>query len=205
MPRLLRRAVAPISVLSVALLALAGCTGSTDPGPKATRTHSSQATAAAPTPDLQEFYSQQVSWAPCSEADECATVTVPLDYADPTGPTVDLAIARILAQGDAVGSILVNPGGPGASAIDFLSSAPYLFSAELLDEYDIVAFDPRGVSRTTSMSRAAVTVSTCASASPVFFAHAAPKAPHAAVCWATPSSVDRSKSAAIRVSIAGPS
>ena len=152
MPRLLRRAVAPIAVLSVALVVLAGCTGSTDPGPKATRTHSSPSTVAAPTPELQEFYTQQVDWKACSEADQCATVTVPLDYADPTGPTVDLAIARILAQGDAVGSILVNPGGPGASAIDFLSSAPYLFSAELLDEYDIVAFDPRGVSRTTPVT-----------------------------------------------------
>lgn len=152
MSRLRRRGV-PAVVASVVLVALAACTpGNPDKPAHSHGTSSPTATQTAPTTDLQSFYSQQVDWGGCSDsaADQCATVKVPLDYDDPSGETIDLAVARYLAgDDDPVGSILVNPGGPGASAIDFLDSMPYIASPEVADEYDLVAFDPRGTTRTT--------------------------------------------------------
>jgi len=100
----------------------------------------------------ERFYGQQVAWEPCAEADECAQVEVPLDWADPAGESVEIAVARVRADDEAVGSILVNPGGPGSSAIDFLASARLIVSPEVRDEYDLVAFDPRGVARSTPVT-----------------------------------------------------
>lgn len=104
----------------------------------------------------EKFYTQAVDWSSCdkgTDADQCATIDVPLDWADPAGDTVQLAVARDAATGDdPVGSILVNPGGPGASAIDFLSTVDTIMSAEVRDEYDLVAFDPRGVDRSAPVT-----------------------------------------------------
>ena len=79
---------------------------------------------------------------------ECATLTVPVDHAEPDGPTIDLAVARLAATGDdeeRVGSLIVNPGGPGGSGLEFLASSGLAFSSDLRDHFDIVSFDPRGV------------------------------------------------------------
>jgi pimeloyl-ACP methyl ester carboxylesterase len=70
---------------------------------------------------------------------------VPLDYAAPSGETLRLALKRLRASGMRTGSLLINPGGPGASAIDFLNSFATRASAALRERFDIVAFDPRGV------------------------------------------------------------
>jgi pimeloyl-ACP methyl ester carboxylesterase len=78
---------------------------------------------------------------------QCATMTVPLDYADPTGRTIAIAIARLPAlNAPARGSIVVNPGGPGESGIDFLNEAASRFNS-LRASYNIVSFDPRGSGR----------------------------------------------------------
>ena len=64
-------------------------------------------------------------WAACGDGFECTTATVPLDYDHPDSRTVHVAVTRLPASGPSVqriGSLLVNPGGPGASAIDFLPS-----------------------------------------------------------------------------------
>lgn len=145
------------SALLVVGLVLAGCTPAptkhrTSPTGNASRSVSAPAT---PVPaDLTRFYSQTVQWKGCSgvaapqgETAQCGTVTVPLDWAQPAGQTIDLAVARLKAKGsDTVGSILVNPGGPGASAVDFLETAGTVVSAEVRDEYDLVAFDPAACS-----------------------------------------------------------
>jgi pimeloyl-ACP methyl ester carboxylesterase len=82
-----------------------------------------------------------------AEGLQCATMTVPLDYADPDGPTIAIAVARLPAlNGSARGSIVVNPGGPGEPGVDFLNEAATEFSS-LRSAYNIVSFDPRGTGR----------------------------------------------------------
>ncbi|MFL6004081.1 MAG: alpha/beta hydrolase [Nocardioides sp.] len=98
-----------------------------------------------PAPELARFYSQQLEWSPC-ESSECATLEVPLDYDDPDGRTIDLALLRVPATGDhRVGSLVVNPGGPGQSGTDFAAQADLAFGDAVLESFDIVGFDPRGV------------------------------------------------------------
>jgi pimeloyl-ACP methyl ester carboxylesterase len=78
---------------------------------------------------------------------QCSTMTVPVDYAEPSGPTIAIAVARLPAVArHSIGSIIVNPGGPGESGIDYLEAAASQFAA-LRASYDIVSFDPRGTGR----------------------------------------------------------
>ena len=76
---------------------------------------------------------------------ECGTVTVPLDHSDPDGPKIDLEVARVTAANpeERIGVLLTNPGGPGASGVDFALAEP--FPQEVLDRFDIIGWDPRGV------------------------------------------------------------
>ena len=98
-----------------------------------------------PVPALASFYEQSVDWSACGD-DECATLTVPLDYDDPAGPTVGIHLDRRPAddQDSKVGSLLVNPGGPGEPGSDLASNASGYFRPALLRHFDIVGFDPRG-------------------------------------------------------------
>ncbi len=101
--------------------------------------------------DLLPFYAQDVVWSDCGDGFECTTVEVPLAYADPTGERIDLALKRRPA-GDAagrLGSLVINPGGPGGSGLSLVESAGAIFSPEVLDAYDVVGFDPRGVGEST--------------------------------------------------------
>jgi pimeloyl-ACP methyl ester carboxylesterase len=94
----------------------------------------------------------QLRWQPCHEdagaGFECATARVPLDYGRPHGRKISLALARIpAADPDArIGSLFLNPGGPGGSGVRFLLDVgPLLFTDEVRSRFDLVAFDPRGV------------------------------------------------------------
>ena len=97
--------------------------------------------AALPAPDaaLARFYAQQLAWSNCGGRD-CAVLTVPLDYAHPDGQTLTLSVLRRRASETRVGTIVVNPGGPGVSA----TVAGDWFDTTGLDAYDIVGWDPRG-------------------------------------------------------------
>ncbi|GID26047.1 alpha/beta hydrolase [Paractinoplanes brasiliensis] len=94
---------------------------------------------AVPTPKLD--------WYKCYEIAECATVQLPLDYRKPQGPSTEIAVLRVKARNQAqrVGSLFVNPGGPGGSSTQFALAAPDFLSAALVDRFDIVGVDPRGV------------------------------------------------------------
>ncbi|MGP4010568.1 alpha/beta hydrolase [Streptomyces sp. 4N124] len=105
-------------------------------------------------PSAQAPSPGRIAWEPCESPSgqgtfECATVKVPVDWKRPYGATIDLALARHLATDPErrIGSLLINPGGPGGSGVDFAFSAPDSFSPELLARFDIVGFDPRGVGR----------------------------------------------------------
>ncbi|GAB2893324.1 alpha/beta hydrolase [Streptomyces deserti] len=107
-------------------------------------------------PDLTRFYRQKVRWSACEGADmpkdlQCGKVTVPLDYARPEQGTLDLALARYRATGTSRGSVLLNFGGPGGSGVSGLAIGGEDFMG-LTDGYDVVAFDPRGVGRSSPVS-----------------------------------------------------
>ncbi|MGW1072432.1 alpha/beta hydrolase [Streptomyces sp. NPDC002537] len=99
---------------------------------------------------LRRYYDQKLSWRPCAAAGfECATLTVPLDYDRPReGGDIKLAVSRKKAPGSGrhLGSLMVNPGGPGGSAIGYLQQyAGVGYPAAVRARYDMVAMDPRGV------------------------------------------------------------
>jgi len=135
-----------VAGLLVAVLALVGCTGgdhSVAPSPIPTPTTS----AASPSAGLDRFYAQSITWKKCDEG-SCGTIEVPLDYANPTGATIDLAVAREASTGkNPLGSLVMNPGGPGVSGVDFLKDIVSVIPKKVRAAYDLVSFDPRGVQR----------------------------------------------------------
>jgi pimeloyl-ACP methyl ester carboxylesterase len=93
-----------------------------------------------------------LNWADCGAPFECATLSVPVDYANPAAKQISLALIRLPAsdQANRIGSLVTNPGGPGGSGIEFVrNSAEGLFSVDLRARFDIVGFDPRGVGAST--------------------------------------------------------
>ncbi len=102
-----------------------------------------------PAAALTELYSQRIDWSPCTtNADhDCGTLAVPIDYADPEGETFELALLRVPATGRRVGSMVVNPGGPGAPGTSYAAAGGRVFREPLLQSFDLVGFDPRGTGR----------------------------------------------------------
>lgn len=149
---------------AASLLLLTACVPSAgdDGGSRATgATATSQSAASAgqgaagsgkampkPPAGLGDFYTQDLDWTSCGTSFECSEVSVPLDYAHPDKDSIKLSVIRLEAGGDRQGSLLINPGGPGGSGVDMVKDAGTLmFSPALRKGYDLVGFDPRGVSR----------------------------------------------------------
>jgi pimeloyl-ACP methyl ester carboxylesterase len=103
----------------------------------------------APKVGLRRYYTQDVDWSRCRVNLQCGEIRVPLDYEKPAGRTITLSLLKVPAANarQRVGSLVVNPGGPGASGVDFAASSH--FGSELRQAFDIVGFDPRGVGRST--------------------------------------------------------
>ena len=101
---------------------------------------------------LEDFYGQSLEWSECEAAFECATLTVPIDYANPSGQTIQLAISKVPAKGKAKGSLVVNPGGPGASGYDYGAAADMIVTPTIRESYDVIGFDPRGVGRSAPIT-----------------------------------------------------
>jgi len=96
-------------------------------------------------------------WANCSgsrgpDGYECATLGAPLDPAHPGPSTIALGLARAPAEGHSEGVILVNPGGPGVSAVDALPGIVDMIAPKVAKRFDIVAFDPPGVGHSTPIT-----------------------------------------------------
>lgn len=118
---------------------------------------------AGPVPaDLTAFYGQPLSWGGCqqfaaSENDtqsftsdglQCARMVVPLSYSDPKGQTISIGVMRIKAadQSQRIGSLIVNPGGPGGSGLELVANMQKTWTGtDLAKRFDLVGFDPRGV------------------------------------------------------------
>jgi pimeloyl-ACP methyl ester carboxylesterase len=94
-----------------------------------------------------------VTWSPCGSL-QCGSVTVPLDYGRPDGPTIQIAVARHPAEvpSERIGSLVINPGGPGGSGINDLPNELSALDPAVLDRFDIVSFDPRGVDRSSPVT-----------------------------------------------------
>ena len=142
----LRLAIAAALVLVVPL---AGCTALFPPAVAATSTPTGEKVDAA----LEPFYSQVLEWTDCDDGMQCSTATAPLNWDDPAAGSVDLAVVRQPATGDRLGSLLLNPGGPGGSGYDFVKdSVDYATDEALQERYDIVGFDPRGVGKSSPVA-----------------------------------------------------
>ena len=156
------------AALVAAVLLMSGCSsgdpdGETSgqeskeqPAPDGTRPPGGDAEPLKPLPkaipaELKRYYAQKLDWRECRGAVgfQCATLRVPLDYEhpDPEGD-LRLAVSRKRAEGggDPLGSLMVNPGGPGGSAVEYLQQAAAVgFPEKLRSRYDLVGMDPRGV------------------------------------------------------------
>ncbi|MEU3508023.1 alpha/beta hydrolase [Streptomyces longwoodensis] len=151
-----RRHLTGLGLLAVAALLVPACSAqgaSTAAG--STSTAAAQAVLTplpTATPSaLAPYYGQRLSWRDCGVPGfQCTTMKAPLDYAKPDAGDVRLAVARKKATGPGkrIGSLLVNPGGPGGSAIGYLQQyAGVGYPAPVRARYDMVAVDPRGVAR----------------------------------------------------------
>ena len=93
----------------------------------------------------------RIVWKACGGPYECAQAPVPLDYDDPRGPTIPIALIRLPASNPArrIGSVFINPGGPGGSGVDIIRSgaAQVIWTDAVRARFDIIGFDPRGVAR----------------------------------------------------------
>ncbi|GAB2948683.1 alpha/beta hydrolase [Nonomuraea fastidiosa] len=136
-------------LLGAAFLTACGTGGSTTPP--------------ATTPATSDGQAGAIAWGPCTDligADgkpatpgpgvECGKLPVPLDHAKPDGEKMDLALIRVKATGERLGSLVFNFGGPGASGVDTLATTAPIFAA-LGNRYDLVSFDPRGVDRSAGV------------------------------------------------------
>jgi pimeloyl-ACP methyl ester carboxylesterase len=147
------------------VLSLSACGGGSDPdvtgrtsssGPTATSSSGDSTTGALPEgfgdgppgSGIERFYDQDVTWESCDRG-ECARVWVPLDYSDPDGQAITVEMARKPASDPSarLGTLFINPGGPGGSGVEFVTSSP--LDDTLTSHYDLVGFDPRGVARST--------------------------------------------------------
>ncbi|WP_136055534.1 alpha/beta hydrolase [Microbacterium sp. K24] len=145
----LRRAAA--LAISAALVAvLAACT---PPTPSA-----GEPSAAV---SLDRFHAQDLTWEDCADYAvtsldeqyfplapdaECARLEVPLDYSEPEGDTASVAVVRIAARGESMGSLLYNPGGPGGPGLlTTMAASVTLAESQITERFDLIGFDPRGV------------------------------------------------------------
>ncbi len=149
--RRMRRGGAIAAALAVLVL-MSGCLpdlGRLVQRPPATSTPTGEEVPA----ELAPYYGQVLSWAGCGDGMECATAKAPLDWDDPGAGEIDLALVRHRASGDRLGSLLVNPGGPGASGVSFVrDSLDYAVGPALRERFDVVGFDPRGVGESSAVT-----------------------------------------------------
>ncbi len=156
----MRRPVVAIALLATAL---AACSSGASPGGTASGRGRTTPTTAAPTTTTTVVLPAPapIRWTRCRGAFDCASITVPVDYAAPAGPTLEVAVVRRRAGDPAhrIGTLIMNPGGPGSSGVGRVERG-FDVSPEVAQRFDIVGFDPRGIGASTPIS--------CGSAVPAF-------------------------------------
>lgn len=147
-----RRPLSAIALLGSLALLLGACATSTAPPAVSESAPDTSAGApAAPVPEgLETFYTQDLDWEPCGGVLKCTELEVPMDYANPGGEKMTLAMNKRPGSKNTGGSLLVNPGGPGASGLETVRDAvPSMFGLKLQRDFDIIGFDPRGIGSST--------------------------------------------------------
>ncbi|GAB3557829.1 alpha/beta hydrolase [Spelaeicoccus albus] len=146
MSRGVRRLLAAAAVLAVTMTAGCSATGTDDdsgPSPSPSRSQTGAA---------REYLTQHVDWSTCFDKFQCATVKVPLDWDDPDGSEIGIAVIRTQQADNTRGTILVDPGGPGGSGFNIVKdSLGYVTTDRLQSHYAIAGFDPRGVGRSSAV------------------------------------------------------
>lgn len=149
----LRRAAAIIAGLAAASVALSGCLYAMIPEQSSRPSTTSAPDTEGVAEDLLPFYSQELTWTECGVGFDCTDVTAPLDWEDPGKGEITLSVVRHRAEGTPVGSLLTNPGGPGASGVDLiLNNLDYAVGSDLIENFDVIGFDPRGVGASTAVT-----------------------------------------------------
>ncbi len=159
------RAQRRVAGVALAVALLAGCSGGGDDATPTTTTRRSTTTSSSSTTSTSTSTSttttttttipgptgQRLRWTSCDGGFQCATLQVPLDHRNPRGEKLTIALSRRRARKpkERIGSLIMNPGGPGVSAIELIQSLP--LPTELTDRFDIVGFDPRGVGRSSPL------------------------------------------------------
>lgn len=154
-----RRTVAPVFAIGI-VVALVGAllVGCSTPGKvqspveSAAAPGSAQPSGGGAPEGFDRYYEQDLEWSDCGQGFQCATAQAPLSWDDPESDPIELALKRKPAEGDKIGSLLVNPGGPGGSGVDFVEGAVDMFGEPLRKAFDIVGFDPRGVKASTPVT-----------------------------------------------------
>ncbi|MCV7424160.1 alpha/beta hydrolase [Mycobacterium yunnanensis] len=135
-------------VVATVGVATAGCGATVDGKPEASA----------------ERAAETVQWGPCQvvsgggdgqlpKGAQCGNLTVPVDYAKPDGATANLALIRFPATGQKIGSLVVNPGGPGESGVDAAVGMVENLPPQIRERFDLVGFDPRGIGSSTPAVR----------------------------------------------------
>jgi pimeloyl-ACP methyl ester carboxylesterase len=132
-----------VVLATIAALMLAGCSNVVD----------GRAVISAPRPG------SPIQWGPCKAASsdqaripagaECGMLSVPVDYTKPDGDVAQLAMVRFAATGQKIGSLVINPGGPGESGVEAAASMVSTLPQSVRERFDLVGFDPRGVANST--------------------------------------------------------
>jgi len=141
-------------MVALALL-IAGCTsspgspaaGGTQPVAGSSSVPAATGAAGSGPTTIAGYYAQKLRWQPCDQGFQCARLLVPFDYSRPAWRRFSLPVIKLPASDPAhrIGSLVINPGGPGSSGITYALNAPKVVSAGVRARFDVVGFDPRGV------------------------------------------------------------
>jgi pimeloyl-ACP methyl ester carboxylesterase len=155
-----RRPFLALAVIAAVATPMVACATPTSTGTETLG--AGKAVGPVPVADLQKFYAQKLEWGPCThfapaaedretfgEAKfECTYLQVPLDYSQPNGKIAQIAVLRQKASAPdrRIGSLVINPGGPGASGTESATNvSTAIGNGPLAQRFDLVGFDPRGV------------------------------------------------------------
>lgn len=139
------RAVVWVATLGL-VLSVTACSGDDGDGDgdEPGKAKAAPTTSASTTSTVPEFVPAPVAWQPCENGLECAQVVVPVDYANPTGPTLTLNVQRAPASVQRTGAMFVNPGGPGGATAEFVAYLAENLPAPVTEQFDLVGVEWRG-------------------------------------------------------------